>query len=365
MAYMQKPGRAPLKNKNFEALTNGTPLRNHKPGHKDTKTGNEGRSADNVGAALDKGGTRTQKDATTGKKISTDAKSRKMNKDAASGKINKKLTGNVTQKNGNYSAKPYKGKMMDHGRLSSDGKTFTRTTGGKNSPGYRAELKKHNLPTETSEEELLKMIDHLNRDIKVSGIIVQLPLPQHINQEKIQESINPIKDVDCFNPVNIGKLTLANTKYFPCTPNAIYEIMKRENIIAENKHTVIVGRSNIVGKPLALILLQKEKYANATITICHSRTKNLSYYTRQADILIVAVGRAGIINKDMVKEGAVIIDVGTNEVGGKLTGDVAYDEVLEKVSAITPVPGGVGPVTNVMLMKNTLTAAEKQIITPE
>ena len=226
-------------------------------------------------------------------------------------------------------------------------------------------FEKHNLPTETSEEELLKMIDHLNRDIKVSGIIVQLPLPQHINQEKIQESINPIKDVDCFNPVNIGKLTLSNTEYFPCTPNAIYEIMKRENIIAENKHTVIVGRSNIVGKPLALILLQKEKYANATITICHSRTKNLSYYTRQADILIVAVGRAGIIHKDMVKEGAVIIDVGTNEVGGKLTGDVAYDEVLEKVSAITPVPGGVGPVTNVMLMKNTLTAAEKQIITPE
>ena len=144
---MQKPGRAPLKNKSFEALTNGTPLKNDNDKDKkkkEKKTGNEGRSADNVGAALDKGGTRTQKDATTGKKISTDAKSRKMNKDAASGKINKKLTGNVTQKNGNYSAKPYKGKMMDHGRLSSDGKTFTRTTGGKNSPGYRAELKKHN-----------------------------------------------------------------------------------------------------------------------------------------------------------------------------------------------------------------------------
>jgi len=196
----------------------------------------------------------------------------------------------------------------------------------------------------------------------VSGIIVQLPLPKHINQEKIQESVNPIKDVDCFNPINMGKLALANPEFFPCTPYAVYEIMKRENIIAEGKHTVIVGRSNIVGRPLALILLQKEKYANATITICHSRTKNLANFTRQADILIAAVGRAEIIHKDMVKEGAVIIDVGTNEVDGKLTGDVAYDEVMEKVSAITPVPGGVGPVTNVMLMKNTLMAAEKLVL---
>ena len=223
-------------------------------------------------------------------------------------------------------------------------------------------FEKHNLSAEISEEELLGIIDSLNKDVSVSGIIVQLPLPKHINQEKIQESVNPIKDVDCFNPINMGKLALANPEFFPCTPYAVYEIMKRENIIAEGKHTVIVGRSNIVGRPLALILLQKEKYANATITICHSRTKNLANFTRQADILIAAVGRAEIIHKDMVKEGAVIIDVGTNEVDGKLTGDVAYDEVMEKVSAITPVPGGVGPVTNVMLMKNTLMAAEKLVL---
>ena len=223
-------------------------------------------------------------------------------------------------------------------------------------------FEKHNLSAEISEEELLGIIDSLNKDVSVSGIIVQLPLPKHINQEKIQESVNPIKDVDCFNPINMGKLALANPEFFPCTPYAVYEIMKRENIIAEGKHTVIVGRSNIVGRPLALILLQKEKYANATITICHSRTKNLADFTRQADILIAAVGRAEIIHKDMVKEGAVIIDVGTNEVDGKLTGDVAFDEVMEKVSAITPVPGGVGPVTNVMLMKNTLMAAEKLVL---
>lgn len=223
-------------------------------------------------------------------------------------------------------------------------------------------FEKHDLSAEISEEELLGIIDNLNKDVSVSGIIVQLPLPKHINQEKIQESVNPIKDVDCFNPINMGKLALANPEFFPCTPYAVYEIMKRENIIAEGKHTVIVGRSNIVGRPLALILLQKEKYANATITICHSRTKNLANFTRQADILIAAVGRAEIIHKDMVKEGAVIIDVGTNEVDGKLTGDVAYDEVMEKVSAITPVPGGVGPVTNVMLMKNTLMAAEKLVL---
>ena len=223
-------------------------------------------------------------------------------------------------------------------------------------------FEKHDLSAEISEEELLGIIDNLNKDVSVSGIIVQLPLPKHINQEKIQESVSPIKDVDCFNPINMGKLALANPEFFPCTPYAVYEIMKRENIIAEGKHTVIVGRSNIVGRPLALILLQKEKYANATITICHSRTKNLANFTRQADILIAAVGRAEIIHKDMVKEGAVIIDVGTNEVDGKLTGDVAYDEVMEKVSAITPVPGGVGPVTNVMLMKNTLMAAEKLVL---
>ena len=221
---------------------------------------------------------------------------------------------------------------------------------------------KHSLPEKTTEEELLKLIDDLNKDKEVSGIIIQVPLPKHINQKRIQEAVSPSKDVDCFNPINMGRLALGKPEFLPCTPYAVYELMKRENIVAEGKHTVIVGRSNIVGRPMALILLQKEQYANATLTVCHSRTNDLAHYTRQADILIAAVGRPEIIKKDMVKERAVIIDVGTNEVEGKLVGDVAYNEVLDKVSAITPVPGGVGPITNVMLMKNTLKAAEKLVV---
>ena len=223
------------------------------------------------------------------------------------------------------------------------------------------DFEKYSLPFETSEKELLKLIDNLNRNKKVSGIIVQVPLPKHINQERIQETVNPSKDVDCFNPINMGRLALGKPEFFPCTPYAVYELMKRENIIVEGKHTVIVGRSNIVGRPMALILLQKKQYANATLTVCHSRTNDLSYFTRQADILIAAVGKPEIIKRDMVKEGAVIIDVGTNEVEGKLVGDVAYEEVLDKVSVITPVPGGIGPITNVMLMQNTLKAAEKLV----
>jgi methylenetetrahydrofolate dehydrogenase (NADP+)/methenyltetrahydrofolate cyclohydrolase len=224
------------------------------------------------------------------------------------------------------------------------------------------DFEKHSLPSETTEEELLKLLDHLNQDKKVSGIIVQVPLPQQINQERIQEAVNPSKDVDCFNPINMGRLALGKPVFLPCTPYAVYELMKRENIVVEGKHTVIVGRSNIVGRPMALILLQKKQDANATLTICHSRTKDLSYFTRQADNLIAAVGKPEIIKGDMVKEGAVIIDVGTNEVEGKLVGDVAYQEVLNKVSVITPVPGGVGPITNVMLMQNTLKAAGKLVV---
>ena len=224
------------------------------------------------------------------------------------------------------------------------------------------DFEKHNLLYETTEKELLKLIDHLNEDKKVSGIIVQVPLPQQINQERIQEAVNPSKDVDCFNPINMGRLALGKPEFLPCTPLAVYELIKRENIIVEGKHTVIVGRSNIVGKPMSLILLQKKQYANATLTVCHSRTNDLAHYTRQADILIAAVGKPEIIKRDMVKEGAVIIDVGTNEVEGKLVGDVAYEEVLDKVSVITPVPGGIGPITNVMLMQNTLKAAGNLII---
>jgi len=221
------------------------------------------------------------------------------------------------------------------------------------------DFEKYHLSENTSEKELLKLIEDLNRDKKVSGIIVQVPLPKHINQDKVQEAVSPSKDVDCFNPINMGKLALGKPEFLPCTPYAVYELIKKENIIIPGRHTVIVGRSNIVGKPLALILLQKEPYANATLTVCHSRTKDLAYYTRQADVLIVAVGIPEIIKENMVKEGAVVIDVGTNEVEGKLVGDVAYEEVLDKVSVITPVPGGVGPITNIMLMKNTLEAAKK------
>jgi len=225
------------------------------------------------------------------------------------------------------------------------------------------DFEKHSLSEKSSEEELLKFIDNLNENKKISGIIVQVPLPKHINQERIQEAVNPSKDVDCFNPVNMGRLALGKPEFLPCTPYAVYELMKRENIVAEGKHTVIVGRSNIVGKPMSLILLQKKQYANATLTVCHSRTNDLAHYTRQADILITAVGSPEMIKRDMVKEGAVIIDVGTNEIDGKLVGDVAYEEVLNKVSVITPVPGGVGPITNVMLMQNTLKAAGNLVVT--
>ena len=224
------------------------------------------------------------------------------------------------------------------------------------------DFEKHSLSEKSSEEELLKFIDNLNENKKISGIIVQVPLPKHINQERIQEAVNPSKDVDCFNPVNMGRLALGKPEFLPCTPYAVYELMKRENIVAEGKHTVIVGRSNIVGKPMSLILLQKKQYANATLTVCHSRTNDLAHYTRQADILIAAVGSPEMIKRDMVKEGAVIIDVGTNEIDGKLVGDVAYEEVLNKVSVITPVPGGVGPITNVMLMQNTLKAAGNLVV---
>jgi methylenetetrahydrofolate dehydrogenase (NADP+)/methenyltetrahydrofolate cyclohydrolase len=230
---------------------------------------------------------------------------------------------------------------------------------GKTCEKVSINFKEYNLSKETSQEELLKLINNLNKDKKISGIIVQVPLPKHINQDQIQEAVNPSKDVDCFNPINMGRLALGKPEFLPCTPYAVYELIKRENIEVEGKHTVIVGRSNIVGRPMALILLQKKEHANATLTICHSLTKDLSYFTRQADILIAAVGKPEIIKRDMVKEGAIIIDVGTNEVGGKLVGDVAYDEVLGKVSLVTPVPGGVGPITNVMLMQNTLKAAER------
>ena len=220
------------------------------------------------------------------------------------------------------------------------------------------QFEKHALSSEISEDELLELIEQQNNDIQVHGIIIQTPLPKHINQGKIQRALNPGKDVDCFNPVNMGNLAMGNPVFLPCTPNAVVEILKRENIDVEGKHVVIIGRSNIVGKPLALILLLKQPHANATVTVCHSRTTHISSFTRKADIIVAAAGRAGLIKKDMVENNPVIIDVGTNEVEGKLVGDVDFDEVSEVASKITPVPGGVGPVTNMMLMRNTLQAAK-------
>jgi methylenetetrahydrofolate dehydrogenase (NADP+)/methenyltetrahydrofolate cyclohydrolase len=220
------------------------------------------------------------------------------------------------------------------------------------------QFEKHALALDTSEEDLLALIEKLNKDEKMHGIIVQTPLPPHVNQKNIQRALTPEKDVDCFNPVNMGNLALGVPVYLPCTPNAVYEILKRENIEVEGKYVTIVGRSSIVGKPLALILLLKQPNANATVTVCHSRTGNLADFTRKADIIVAAAGKAGIITGSMVEDNTVVIDVGTNEVEGKLVGDVNFEEVSKIASRITPVPGGVGPVTNMMLMKNTLQAAK-------
>jgi len=223
-----------------------------------------------------------------------------------------------------------------------------------------------NLPEETTEEDLLNLIAQLNNDPKYHGILVQLPLPEHINETKMIELINPLKDVDCFHPVNVGKLVSGRPYVLPCTPAGILRLLQANDISTEGKHVVIIGRSNIVGKPLANLLIQKSPQANSTVTVVHSRTKNIAHYTRQADILIAAMGKANFVTEDMIKENVVIIDVGINRVsadnekGYILAGDVDFKNVLPKVSKITPVPGGVGPMTIAMLLKNTLTAAEYQ-----
>ena len=218
------------------------------------------------------------------------------------------------------------------------------------------------MPEETAEEELLSLIDSLNKDDEIHGILVQLPLPKHINEQKVINSISPKKDVDAFHPENVGKIMIGEYDFLPCTPAGVMEILAYYNIEISGKKCVIVGRSNIVGKPQALLLLEK----NGTVTICHSRTKDLKEETKQADILVVAIGKPDFITADMVKEGAVVVDVGINRMpDGKLHGDVNFDEVAPKSYAITPVPGGVGPMTITMLLKNTLTAAKKYILTKE
>lgn len=213
------------------------------------------------------------------------------------------------------------------------------------------------LDEQTSEQELLELIDRLNKDKSVNGILCQLPVPEHIDEEKVIDRISPEKDVDGFSKINVGKLWVGDYDLAACTPMGVMELLKYYNIDVNGKNCVIIGRSNIVGKPMAALLLEK----NGTVTICHSRTKNLSEITSQADILVAAVGRAGFVTADMVKEGAVVIDVGINRnAEGKLCGDVDFDGVKDKTSYITPVPGGCGPMTIAMLMKNTLVAAEKQ-----
>jgi methylenetetrahydrofolate dehydrogenase (NADP+)/methenyltetrahydrofolate cyclohydrolase len=214
------------------------------------------------------------------------------------------------------------------------------------------------------EEELLKLIDKYNKDPKIHGILVQLPLPKHINETKILYAIDPRKDVDGFHPVNVGKLMIGEADYLPCTPAGIQQLLIRSGTKIDGAEVVVVGRSNIVGKPIANILLQKQKGANATVTICHTGTKDMAFHTKRADILIVAAGKPKAVTADMVKQGAVVIDVGVNRIGmtpegkAKLCGDVDFDGVKEKASAITPVPGGVGPMTITMLMLNTVKAAK-------
>jgi len=221
-----------------------------------------------------------------------------------------------------------------------------------------------NQTQDISEDQLLKLIDTYNRDPKIHGILVQLPLPKHIDENKVLYAIDPKKDVDGFHPVNVGKLMIGEPDYLPCTPAGIQQLLIRSGVETKGAEVVVVGRSNIVGKPIANILLQKQKGANATVTICHTATRDTAFHTKRADILIVAAGKAKAITADMVKEGVVVIDVGVNRIGktesGKalLCGDVDFEGVKEKASMITPVPGGVGPMTITMLMMNTVKAAK-------
>lgn len=215
---------------------------------------------------------------------------------------------------------------------------------------------KYELPESTTNEELLALVQRLNKDDKIHGILCQLPLPRHLDEKAVIDAIDPTKDVDAFHVQNVGKIMIGDYDVLPCTPAGIMEMLKFSNIDPTGKHCVVIGRSNIVGKPMAMLML----HANATVTVCHSKTQNLKEICREADILVAAVGRAKFVTADMVKEGAVVIDVGMNrDENGKLCGDVDYQNVEPLCSAITPVPGGVGPMTIAMLMQNTLTSAKR------
>lgn len=213
----------------------------------------------------------------------------------------------------------------------------------------------HNLKEDVSEEKLLDLIGEINNDETIHGILVQLPLPNHIDEKKVIEKISPDKDVDGFHPINAGKLLVGEDTFIPCTPHGIIKLLESKNIDIKGKRAVVLGRSNIVGKPISLLLLDK----NATVTICHSKTKNLKEITKEADILVAAIGKANFVKADMVKDGAIVIDVGINRVDGKLVGDVDFDNVNKLNGYITPVPGGVGPMTITMLIYNTVIAAKR------
>ncbi len=227
---------------------------------------------------------------------------------------------------------------------------------------------RRNLPQDATQEEVLAVVEELNNDPKIHGILVQSPPPPQIDEDAVIAAISPKKDVDCFHPQNVGKMLIGDTDgFFPCTPHGVMVLLEKSGIDPCGKHVVILGRSNIVGKPLAALLIQKAKGANATVTICHSRTPDLAEHARRADILIAAIGKPEFVTADMVKEGATVIDVGINRVddpaakrGYRLVGDVAYEEVAAKAGAITPVPGGVGPMTIAMLMHNTVKACKAQ-----
>ncbi|HPJ33752.1 MAG TPA: bifunctional methylenetetrahydrofolate dehydrogenase/methenyltetrahydrofolate cyclohydrolase FolD, partial [Spirochaetota bacterium] len=225
----------------------------------------------------------------------------------------------------------------------------------------------HILPSTTSQEELLALIDKLNNDSNVSGLLVQLPLPEHIDEKAVINAIDPVKDVDGFHPVNVGKLVAGDECFIPCTPHGCQILINRHVKELKGKHLVVVGRSNIVGKPVANMMIQKNDMANCIVTVCHTAAKDISVYTKQADILVVAAGRPGTVTGDMVRDGVVVIDVGVNRIADpadsaktKLVGDVDFDSVEPKASAITPVPGGVGPMTIAMLLSNTVKAFEIQ-----
>ena len=225
----------------------------------------------------------------------------------------------------------------------------------------------HRLPASTTQAELLTLIERLNQDPRIDGILLQLPLPKHMDESAALEAIRPEKDVDGFHPINVGRMVIGETCFLPCTPHGVVQMLARSGVRTAGAHVVVVGRSQIVGKPVAMMLMQKKEHANATVTVCHTGTPDIGYFTRQADILIVAAGKPHTVTADMIKDGAVVIDVGVNRIddasrssGFRLIGDVDFDDVRRKASLITPVPGGVGPMTITMLLWNTIESARQR-----